>query len=146
MVHAEEFRPGNYILLSSDTSKLFKVEEIDLTKEKSFKIKADTGGQEGWYAPAGTDLLPVVLNEDWLISFGFKKDVYQEDRTPYVYTNFVLTLEDGKTIHLSKTEHNYELVPAEYVTKFPKMKYVHKLQNHYEDTTGKRLEKNSPIF
>jgi hypothetical protein len=141
MVRAEEFKPGNYILLSSDTSKLFKVEEIDLTKEKSIKIKAVSGELEDWYAPAGTDLLPAVLSEDWLISFGFKKDVYQEDRTPYVYTSFILTLEDGKTIHLGKTENNYELVPAHHVEKFPKMKFVHKLQNLYEETTGKKLEK-----
>jgi hypothetical protein len=140
MVRTEEFRPGNYILLGSDTSTLFKVEEIDLTKEKSFRIKAVLGGQESWHAPSATDLLPAILDEDWLINFGFKKEVYQEDRSSYIDINFVLLLGDNKSIHLNKAENHYELVKRD-VEKFSKVKYVHKLQNLYEDMTGRKLEK-----
>ena len=86
MIKPEEFRIGNYILTQPGSDSFFIVEQIDLSKERSFKIKSLHDNKEEWYAIA--ELFPAILNEDWLNNFSFIKEEYQEDRSPNVFISW----------------------------------------------------------
>lgn len=84
--------------------------------------------------------LPVELTEQWLIDFGFKKEVLSDDSAYYYYLN----LNNEKYCHLAILSGDKNGF-IEAVTLFPyedwfRYKYVHELQNLYHAITGTELE------
>lgn len=139
MVRLEEYKSGNYILFQSDLTSRYEVVE---TKEKALKIKSVKDGTEAWHEASSEEIRPAVLNEEWLIGFGFHKDVWME-RDIELAVNFTL-ITDGTTIRVRTLDPYYELVePYQGKIPLPKMKYVHLLQNFYEEQTGKCLRHTS---
>lgn len=84
------------------------------------------------------DFKPIQLTEEWLIKFGFKKEVLS-DGSAYYYT---LDLNDDKYCDLSIS--NGDKNGCIEITLFPyeewfRYKHVHQLQNLYFALTGKEL-------
>ncbi|MBC7450081.1 MAG: hypothetical protein H7259_01180 [Cytophagales bacterium] len=87
----------------------------------------------------GTDLIPAILNEDWLIYLGFEKCVWME-RHEVMDLSYILPLGNSEQLRLRKTELHYELVEPFIRLLLRRIKYVRALQNFYEGHTGIRLK------
>lgn len=74
---------------------------------------------------------PIIITEDWLVKFGFKKGHMIEygDYTPYYKENF-------EAIYL--TNHGFVYSPYRPSGEIP-VKYIHQLQNLYFALTGEEL-------
>lgn len=82
---------------------------------------------------------PIQLNEQWLIDFGFKKELLS-DESGYYYT---LELNDNKHCDLSISsgdKNGYIEVTLFPYEEWFRYKYVHELQNVVFAITGKELE------
>ena len=102
IMKAEELRIGNLVLVDGEITivKGWMIHLIQIEKTSNKKIE------------------PIPLTEEWLIRFGFKKDMV------------LLTNSDGDNFYLSDF----------------KIEYVHQLQNLYFALTGNELdyEKENP--
>lgn len=125
-MRASELRSGNFI-------KLFKngkphLEWYELDSHDIYKL--DESNCE--------DVEPIPLTEEWLLKFGFEKDVYDNER-PFYYTfkGFRLNCNLGfLTLHNSNDLADFNPI---------KIKYVHQLQNMLFALCGEELELKEPF-
>jgi hypothetical protein len=108
---ANELRIGNYVNEWSAADKKYYVDKIDVDLLR--------GIIEDW-----TECQPIPLTEEWLLKFGFEKNVFNR----WVHWNFDLLLhEDG------------EWFESDELPMFIFLKHVHQLQNLYFALTGEEL-------
>ncbi len=128
---ATELRIGNYLCLFS---KIVKVLEIS-----NNEIKVATETKTGFIiekTPLNSlSLDPIPLTEEWLLKLGFERIDYRLvkniEKHKYDADYFYLGLD--KVIRLQVLgKRNTSLY-------FPKIKYIHQLQNLYFSLTGKEL-------
>lgn len=129
---SKNLRIGN--IVRSKVNGISRIEQIGSSTNPEY-----IGGRslEGNYWE--NSYLPVELTEQWLIDFGFNKEVLS-DESAYYYT---LNLKNEKYCDLSIFS-GYKngfveaaLFPYE---DFFRYKYVHELQNLYHAITGQELE------
>jgi hypothetical protein len=78
-----------------------------------------------------SNLKPIPITEKWLLKFGFKKDVYNCDKTFYFE-------KDG--IRINNYDGFFLNNPNEQVGKRLFIQHVHQLQNLYHALTGEELK------
>jgi len=120
---AEELRIGNYIYKSLKSGNGRIIEE-----------KAGCHDIVRIFEGIGSlDYSPILLNESWLIKFGFTKTTEQIFKEKIVcYELFY----NGEAIFFT-LDNEIEVMFSYYENR--KMKYVHELQNAYFSLTGQEL-------
>jgi hypothetical protein len=128
MIKAEELRIGNYVtrknFVTRDTELVqWNIERFALVCDKISSIE---------------EFSPILLNEKWLLKFGFSKNVK--------YEYYTLFLSEDNSLSAQRIDYwpNDELSVAELCYagvcfKRVKLKHVHQLQNLYFAITGEEL-------
>lgn len=130
-----ELRLGNYIIDKIDDDCTIECEVIEISKNGTVKIK----DSQDDYTNKINQIAPILLTEDWLINFGFKKDDNGNYWIPIeIETWLQLTVIDMfypmicQAGELSHEKENYVSLNG--------IQYVHQLQNLFFAITGKELE------
>lgn len=106
-MEAKELRMYNYIHKNGEIYEVWEETFSDIAYDRNIKWE------------------PIVLTEDWLIRFGFKKDILP-------YFGSLIFEKDGITL-----DHDFVLMD---IDKRVEIKYVHQLQNLYFALTGEELQ------
>ena len=128
--HATEFRVGNLFRFIS-TDSIEQVADI-----RTAGIKTPTINNV-----LITDIEPIPLNEDWLVRFGFEKDI----NTSWFRIGYFAEMEDvsNRMIIGYNTVSNrlgcYQEGDANGIFAQKTFQYVHQLQNLYFSLTGTEL-------
>jgi hypothetical protein len=125
---ASELRIGNYILFSEDNT-IFEVGSIE---EKGFTVqnKEETTWIEAY------EFDPIPLTEEWLIKFGFSREVKVGSEMGTDGVEFRVYHFDVLTFN---TNHGW-WYKVQRINDTP-LEYVHQLQNFYFAIKGKELTK-----
>jgi hypothetical protein len=130
MIKATELRIGNYITYQG---KQITVEGVSV----SGYIYHSKGQFDGSIGSAYVPFEPIPLTEDWLVRFGFEKEVKQSDSV-YISDNVyrLNIFEYATSCGTMNLEIDYYDQHASFTTN---IKYVHQLQNLYFYLTGEEL-------
>jgi hypothetical protein len=93
---------------------------------KNSKIEFSVLDRSKYPLPDGWSAEPIPLNEQWLLNFGFEKNIYTE-----------LFKKNGHQIDLSVIKCLFYL--TETADWYKEIEYVHQLQNLYHALTGEEL-------
>lgn len=127
MINANELRIGN-LVSHNDASMHKEIWQIG-NNTVSFSIGRDRKGVEHYQTYYLEGVNPIILTEDWLLKFGFRKeDKYGNGSSYFLYTLGILTYNTS-----------YDLLWAGNISDIKQPKYVHQLQNLYFALTGKEL-------
>lgn len=123
-MEAKKLRLGN--IVRSKINGISKVEQIGSSINSEY-----VGGRslEGNYWE--NSYLPVEINEQWLIDFGFRKD--EETNYRWFMEDWLAYDLDDNCIRISDS------------WEFGKKKYVHELQNLFFAITGRELELKTDV-
>jgi hypothetical protein len=133
MIQANELRIGNYYMFADCEGIVYRsVKEI---KHNQFGLQSDYDGVNFEICK------PIILNEEWLVKFGFKKDNFEDnyiiehpkDIVKYVLTENVLC----RGLWILSVDQFYD---KDYKYFSWDIKFVHQLQNLYFALTQKELK------
>lgn len=129
-----ELRIGNYI---EKNGCIATVEIINGEVDEIFFL-----GEDFYYSDHAKDIDPILLNEEWLVKFGFKK-MYEENKDGRILRDdwffkvddfLCISIESDFSLAICSDEHFSDTVaPSTYI------KYVHQLQNLYHALCGEEL-------
>ena len=147
-MNRKELRIGNFVHVMDrsneihlpNTLQVFSIMEIgadcticDITKnwltQKGFPVKSCF------------DLSPIPLTEEWLLKFGFKRTIRNNDSGYCQYGFQRFGFDFSVDIELD-TEPNFYLDRK----MIPNLRYVHQFQNFYFALTGEGIEVKEPVL
>jgi hypothetical protein len=138
---ANELRIGNYVNVPNSEQCPFRIDDFECLTYEFIKVgqKQIINGKEvhpfTWY---GKDLQPIPLTEEWLIKFGFSREVKVGSEMGTDGVEFRVYHFDVLTFN---TNHGW-WYKVQRINDTP-LEYVHQLQNLYFALTGEELTLNS---
>ncbi len=124
---AEELRIGNYVIVNNETDIVSKVILIGIeTVIVDFK--------KGIMSLPVTNVIPIELTEDWLIRFGFLKEIRGGFNSNLYYKNGFLV-----ELHKSLTSDDFAYGERKPNGETLWIDSVHQLQNLYYALSGEEL-------
>jgi len=131
MINITDLRIGNYIQVRwavGDMHELLEIREINYTNHTiKHQLTINDDKLE--------DIVGIVLNETWLNQFGFNVNERVASKTANNETQFNISLYSDT--YTQKPCWKYDGLNT--IGKIKYLKYVHQLQNLYEDITKERL-------
>jgi hypothetical protein len=133
---ANELRLGNYVNVPILEQCPFRIDDFECLTYEFIKVaqKQIINGKEvhpfTWY---GGDLQPIPLTEEWLLKFGFKK---QLDKS-FAKNDFSIFLDKRFKTNLFLQENQEDFKWFSYELK---VEYIHQLQNLYFALTCEELK------
>lgn len=118
---AKELRIGNYIYCKGGI--------IKVTLIGYYGVQSSINGTTINAKFNTPDLEPIPLTEQWLLDFGFERDVYCNELDLAYFSKGNISFTDVLPTHIELVD--YELSPCDY---------VHHLQNLYFALTGEELK------
>jgi hypothetical protein len=125
MIQANELRIGNYYMFADCEGIVYRsVKEI---KHNQFGLQSDYDGVNFEICK------PIILNEEWLLKFGFKEsdEGFMKIKTRKKSIYLEINLRDKRTILFSSNHYYNDIYHV---------KYIHELQNLYFALTQKELK------
>ena len=124
---ANELRLGNYVNHNIE-NKAYKVETLSVAPNGDVLVL------HGYFPHCTLDFVsPIPLTEEWLIKFGFRKQI-NEDDVPYYFSNQPMHIGAKRFSGLYENGDCFGLLGNGL-----NIKYVHQLQNLYFALTGEEL-------
>lgn len=133
---ASEFRIGNWIRARGEN---WQVRSVSYW-EVAYELTTDSGFR--WHSQSATTIKGILINEDWLMKFGFKKvkpSSFDKDDYEWIYEIGKRTNTRNFDVSVGKyTDGN--LVAFLYSGDALDIQFVHQLQNLYHAIVGEELQ------